>query len=174
MEPTILEGKIFQLLGCVFYGDPFHSAKEWSHENEIGKLWERYITLVMRKYPKILMKTSVDMNFSYELHLEPEEYADTKQYYVMVGMEITNIEEIPFEMFIKILPKTNYIVFTTTMEEKNKLGAYIYREWIPENGYEQAYAFIIQGYDGRRYKGLDDPNSEIDWYIPVREINNKE
>jgi len=173
MEPIIFEGKVFQLLGCVFYGDPFHSAEEWSYENEIGKLWERYIELSMRKYPLLLRKISVDSYIGYELHLEPNEYEETKKYYVMVGTEVNNIEEIPLEMFIKILPKTTYINFTTTIETKFEIGGYIYKQWIPENSYEQAFPYVIQGYDGRRYKGLDDPKSEIDWYIPVKKIIKK-
>ncbi len=174
MEPFILEDKSFQLLGCVFYGDPFHSAKEWSYENEVGKLWKRFIDLSMKKYSKLLSKISVNSYTSFELHLEPEEYEKTKNYYVMVGMEVNTLEEIPLEFFLKILPKTNYIIFTTKMKEKFELGAYIYREWIPENGYEQSFPFVIQGYDGKRYRGLDDPESEIDWYIPVKKIKVEE
>jgi len=169
MEPLILEEKSFQLLGCVFYGDPFHSAKEWTYENEIGKLWERFGKLSY-KYSKLLGKISTERNVAYEIHLEPEEFKKTKEYYVMVGMEVDNLDEIPLEMFIKIMPNSTYVVFTTTMEEKFKKGAYIYREWIPENGWKQSFPYILQGYDGARYKGLDDPKSEIDWYIPVKKI----
>jgi len=167
MKPIEIHEKAFRLLGCVFYGDPFHSAKEWSNENEIGKLWMRLHKLT-QKYSILIKSIITDLNVGYELHLEPEEYKITKKYYVMVGMEMNNIEEIPLEMFVKILPKTRYVKFTTTIEEKFKIGAYIYNTWIPEKGYEQAFPFIVQGYDAKRYKGLDDPNSEIDWYIPVK------
>jgi len=173
MEPTIIEDKTFKLLGCVFYGDPFHSAEEWSYENEIGKLWERFMELSMKKYSLLLTKISVDYNIGYELHLEPKEYANTRKYYVMVGTEVSNIEEIPLEMFVKILPKITYILFTTTIENKLEIGGIIYKQWIPENGFEQAFPYIIQGYDGKRYKGLDDPKSEIDWFIPVKKITKK-
>jgi len=169
MEPVILEEKIFKLLGCVFYGDPFHSAKEWSYENEIGMLWQRYMSLC-GKYAQLLKKISENFNTGYEIHLEPEEFKDTKQYYVMIGMEVNDLEEIPLEMFIKIFPKSNYVVFTTRMEEKYEMGAYIYREWLPENSWKQSFPYIIQGYDGTRYKGLEDPKSEIDWYIPVKKV----
>ena len=167
--PSILEDKIIKLLGCVYFGDPFHSAEEWSYENEIGKLWQRFGALSY-KYNVLLNKICVNNNIAWELHLEPDEFKETKNYYVMVGMEINNIEEIPLEMFIKILPKTNYLVFTSTMENKFELGAYIYKEWMPKNDYDQAFPYVLQLYDRRRYKGLEDPESEIDWYIPIKKM----
>ncbi|MHA2246827.1 MAG: GyrI-like domain-containing protein [Candidatus Hodarchaeales archaeon] len=167
MEPTILEDKIFRILGCVFYGDPFHKAVEWSYENEIGKLWQRFMKL-NGKYSSLLSKICVDRNIGYEIHLEPEEYKDTRKYFVLVGVEVKDIEEIPLEMFVKILPKTDYVVFTTTMENKLERGGYIYKKWLPENGYAQAFPYIIQLYDNRRYKGLEYPESELDWFIPIK------
>lgn len=167
IEPILVENKIFTLLGCVFYGNPFHKAQEWSYENEIGKLWERFGKLAY-KYSSLFKKISVDHNIAYELHLEPEEFTKTKQYYIMVGMEIVNLSEVPLEMFIKTLPKSDYVVFTTTIENKIEIGSFIYKEWLPSNNYEQTFPFILQLYDGKRYHGLEDPKSEIDWYIPVK------
>ncbi|MFW9904591.1 MAG: GyrI-like domain-containing protein [Candidatus Thorarchaeota archaeon] len=167
-EPIILENKIFRLLGCVYYGDPFHEAEEWSYENEIGKLWQRFMDLSFKKYARLLRKICVDNNIAYELHLEPEEYMNTKKYYVFIGMEVESGEEVPLEMFIKVLPKIDYIVFTTTIENKQEQGRYIYKTWLPENGLVQSFPYIIQLYDQRRYRGLEDPKSEIDWYIPVK------
>ncbi|MFX0205596.1 MAG: GyrI-like domain-containing protein [Candidatus Hodarchaeota archaeon] len=167
-EPIILENKLFRLLGCVFYGDPFHEAEEWSYENEIGKLWQRFMELSSKKYVRLLRKICVDNNIAYELHLEPEEYMKTKNYYVFVGMEVENSEEVPLEMFIKVLPKIDYVVFTTTLENKLEQGGYIYKTWLPENGLAQSFPYVIQLYDRRRYRGLEDPESEIDWYIPVK------
>ncbi|MFX0050026.1 MAG: GyrI-like domain-containing protein [Candidatus Hodarchaeota archaeon] len=169
MEPTILEDKIFKFLGCVFYGDPFHEAVEWSYENEIGKLWFRFMEL-HKKYFSLLKKISLDSNIAYELHLEPEEYMETRNYFILVGVEIDNIEEVPLEMFVKILPKTKYVFFTTTLENKFERGGYIYKKWLPENNYEQAFPYVIQLYDNRRYKGLEDPSSEIDWFIPIKNV----
>jgi AraC family transcriptional regulator len=167
MEVSILEEKSFRLLGCVFYGDPFHSAEEWSIENEVGKLWQRFGALTY-KYNLLMNKISLDTNIAWELHLEPEEFKETKNYYLMVAMEISSIDEIPLEMFINILPKTTYAVFTSTMANKFETGGYVYKEWMPRNGYEQGYPYVLQMYDRRRYKGLDDPKSEIDWYIPIK------
>jgi len=111
IEYKIIQERSFMFIGCVFYGDPFHSAKEWNIENEIGKLWKRYGEL-LRKNWSSLKEFLVDFNISYELHIEPKEYVETRNYYVFTGTEIREYEKVPLEMFIKILPKTRYLMFT--------------------------------------------------------------
>jgi hypothetical protein len=44
-EPKVTQKKRLQLLGRTYYGNPFHSAKEWNTENEIGKLLKRFENL---------------------------------------------------------------------------------------------------------------------------------
>lgn len=172
MEPVIIKDKIFTLLGCVYYGDPFHSAKEWTIENEIGKLWERFLQLSV-KYSGLLKRINKDPEVGFELHLEPEEYKETDKYYVMVGIEIIDTADlnVPLEMFLKILPKTTYIYFSTKVKGANTNVQNVYSDWIPEHGYEEIYPYMIESYHSDRYTSLDDPNSVIDWYIPVKKRN---
>ena len=40
--------KIF-LIGCSFYGDPFTGSAGWTEENEIGRLWNRFMNYVQNK-----------------------------------------------------------------------------------------------------------------------------
>ena len=171
LEPDIIPKKSFTLLGCVYYGDPFHEAAEWTYENEIGKLWMRFQNLYQR-YSFLLSKISIEPGVGYEIHIEPEEYKKTKQYYIFVGTEVSNFEEVPMEMFIKILPTTEYLKVTTKGDD-SKAVEDLFKKWIPEHNYEQAYPYIIQAYDYKRYKGLEDKTSEIDWYIPVKTIKMK-
>jgi AraC family transcriptional regulator len=142
-------------------------VKEWTIENEIGKIWQRFMSLA-GKYSSLLSKISTS-NTCYEVHIEPEEYKTTKNYYVFVGIEVASIKEVPLEMFVKILPATRYAQFTTKTSNKDA-GATIIREWLPHNGYVQVYPYIIEAYDSTRFKSVDDPESEIDWYIPVKEV----
>ena len=167
-EPQITQKISFQLLGCTYYGNPFHSAEEWTIENEVGKLWQRFMTLA-GKYASILSSISTNNNIGYEIHIEPEEYKTTKKYYVFVGVEVTNIKEVPLEMFVKILTETRYANFTTKVHDKDS-GAYIFKEWMPKKGYGQAYPYVIEAYDSRRFKGINDSESEIDWFIPVKKV----
>ena len=122
LEPEIISERGFTLLGCVFYGDPFHTAEEWSYENEIGHLWQRFMKLAF-KNSILLDRIRVDPEIAYEIHIEPEEYEKTKRYYVFVGMEISSIEEVPLEMFLKKLPISKYLVCTTKVSEPNAIEA---------------------------------------------------
>ena len=168
LKPKIISKRGFTFLGCVFYGDPFHAAEEWSYENEIGHLWQRFMKLAY-KYSILLDKIRVGPQIGYEIHIEPGEYEETKRYYVFVGMEVSSVEEVPMEMFVKTLPVTKYLVCTTEVSEANEIEA-LFKKWIPENNLEQAYPYIIQAYDAKRYRGLYDKTSEIDWFIPIRSL----
>jgi len=167
MKPQITRNLSLKLVGCVYYGDPFHHAKEWKIENEVGRLWQRFMSL-SQKYSSLLSRISAKKNVAYEVHIEPEEYRLTKNYYVFVGIEVTSIEEIPLEMFVKVLPETRYALFTTKLKDKH-LAEQVLEKWIPQNGLEQAYPYVIEAYDANRFRSIDDATSEIDWYIPVKE-----
>lgn len=172
IEPDLVENRIFKFLGCVFYGDPFHSKPGWTKGNEIWLIWERFQNLT-RKYSTLLSKVAKDLGTGYEIHIEPEEYKSTKNYYVFVGIEVEEILELPLEMYLKILPKINYIKFTSMMKSKENIGGYIYREWMPENDYTQAFPYVIESYNSKRFRSVDDPESEIDWFIPIKKKSKK-
>ena len=161
MEPKILEKEKIVLVGMVFYGDPFKNQAGWSQENEIGKLWKRFVAR------EKTIKNRVG-NGGYEVHIEPKEYEETKNYYVFVGVEVEKVENLPLEMFTKILPATKYAVFT--LKEKQITSNWqdkIYKEWLPKSGYEEAHKFTIEYYDDR-FKGIDNTESELDVYVPIK------
>lgn len=166
MEPALTEKKKLQLIGCSYYGNPFHAAKEWDIQNEIGKLWQQFMNLAV-KHQNLLSKAGTNP-LAYEVHIEPEEYKTTKNYYVFVGMEVGDIKEVPLEMVLKILPETRYLKFTTKVANQDA-GVAVFREWMPQNGYVQAYPYVIEAYDSSRFKSVEDGESEIDWLIPVKE-----
>jgi len=43
MEPTIVERNQITLVGFGFFGDPFAASGGWMEENEIGRLWNRFV-----------------------------------------------------------------------------------------------------------------------------------
>ncbi|MFX0210236.1 MAG: GyrI-like domain-containing protein [Candidatus Hodarchaeota archaeon] len=168
-EPKIeiIEDKtLLRLVGCVFYGDPFHSAEGWSVETEIGMVWNRFLNLY-KKNKKLILKHQVNPDISYEVHIEPEEYKETKKFYIFVGVEVKELENIPLEMYLKILPATMYAKFTFQGNNIFKGGNYIYQEWLPQSIYQEAYPFLIQAYDQTHFKGLDNKKSELDYYVPI-------
>lgn len=169
-EPTkveIVDRREMILIGCVFYGDPFHSAKGWSAENEIGLTWQRFNKL-FEKNKDLIQKHRTDPNVTYEIHIEPDEYKVTKRFYIFVGVEIKKLDKIPLEMFVKILPQTKYAIFTFKGKNMFSGGQYIWNEWLPKSNYVEAYPFLIQKYDEMRFKGLENDDSEIDYYVSVK------
>lgn len=153
-------------MGCVFYGDPFHSSEEWNTENEIGLLWNRFIKSCHDNADLIQKEAIGDL--SYEVHLQPEDYNETKKFYVYVGIEVRELKRMPLEMFCKSLPATQYAVFTFKGEEMFSGGEYIWNEWLPDSDYEESYPYMALAYDKKRFFGLQDKESEIDFYVPIK------
>ena len=172
VEPIIIDEKIFKLIGVVYYGNPFHSAEPWSPKNEIGNTWNRFFGLYM-KYKEFLDKIRAGNEIGYEIHIEPADYDLKRKFHIYVGLEVINFDFLPLEMFVKTLPKSRYVKFTTKIQDRDRCEN-MFWEWMPKNGYVQAYPYILQGYDSKRYKGLDDSNSEIDWLIPINTIGGEE
>lgn len=158
--------KTLKLVGCVYYGNPFHSSDEWSVENEIGILWNRFFRLY-QIHADILQEEAVN-NFAYEVHIEPDDYKKIGKFYVYVGIEAKKMEKMPIEMFCKALPTTKYAVFTFKGEDMFKACEYIWDHWLPRSDYDEAHPFMVQAYDKNRFNGMDNPESEIDFYVPVK------
>jgi predicted transcriptional regulator YdeE len=166
MEPKIIERGPTSLVGMDFYGDPFSGGKGWSRENEIGKLWQRFSSFWDAKQSQI--EHVVDPNVGYEVHIEPEEYQETKHFYVMVGVEVSRIGVVPLELSFRVLPPTTYAVFTLRGKEiTSNWQTRIFKEWLPDSGYEEAHRFLIEYY-GPSFKGMDDPESELEVHVPIR------
>ena len=159
-----VERCILNLVGCIFYGDPFHSRKGWDTENEIGLTWKRFMDL----YQKHTIDNRIHKRTIYEVHIQPDDYKETKKFYVYVGVEVGKIEKMPLEMFGKVFPATMYAVFTFKGKNIFRGGEYIWQDWLVNSDYEEAYPYVILAYEEGRYFGLDDENSEIDYYVPVK------
>jgi len=159
--------KTLKLIGCVFYGDPFHSKEGWNVENEIGLLWKRFMNLY-EKYKDIIERHRINEKVAYEIHVRPKDYKETKKFYVCVGVEVTKLDEMPLEMCGKIFPSTMYAIFTFKGKDIFRGGKYIWQKWLPNSNYEEAYPYFIEAYDEARFHGLDNEDSEIDYWIPIK------
>jgi AraC family transcriptional regulator len=167
MEPKIVERGKTMLAGMVFYGDPFAGGEGWSQENEIGKLWGRFNAFWDENEAAVRHVVSPSVGF--ELHVEPAEYAETKCFYVMVGVEISKLEDLPLELSVKVLPAGTYAIFTLRGSEiSSNWPDAIYKGWLPRSGYTEAHKFTVECYDGERFRGVKDPESELDIWVPVR------
>jgi predicted transcriptional regulator YdeE len=169
MEPIeILEKPQTLLVGLSFFGDPFATSAGWTEENEIGRLWNRFMTY-MAAHPHQI-KHLVNREQAYEVHLEHEETLEKGYYEVFVGMEVTQIEDVPIELLAKILPPAMYAVFALKGQQITSDWDRIIGQWMSDAGYERAYPYGFELYD-RRFKGLDKiEESELDVYVPVKKL----
>lgn len=166
MQPRIMEKGTTLLAGMDFYGDPFAGGEGWSQENEIGRLWGRFNRFWEAHEAEI--GHVVNGNVGYELHVEPAEYPETNCFYVMVGVEIAELGELPLELSVKVLPAGAYAVCTLRGPEiRSNWPDAIYKGWLPESGYQEAHQFTVECYDGERFKGVEHPESELDIWVPV-------
>jgi predicted transcriptional regulator YdeE len=103
---------------------------------------------------------------AYELHVQTE--AQPPMHFAMAGVEVTKIEDLPPEMFAKVLPAGTYAVFTMKFVDG---FAVVYERiwaWLAESPYtNDPFAYDIQRY-GPRFVSPEDPESELDIYVPVR------
>ncbi len=110
---------------------------------------------------------------SYELHIGTDEYEETHEYYVMAGVEIEAdaLASMPEVSFAKVLPPQTYAVFTLKGEAMtSNWGDAIYQHWMPESGHKETASITIEVYDGDRFKSFDDPDSELDVWVPLRKV----
>lgn len=166
MEVKVIDRDQIMLAGFSFYGDPFETSAGWTEENEIGRLWVRFMTYCSN-HPQFGQHFDVETT-NYELHIEHDETSTKGFYEVFVGVQAESLEHVPFDVLVKILPATQYAVFTLSGEEiTSDWNRMIYNEWLPGSGYKVTHPYSFQLYDSR-FKGLDKiEESILDVYIPV-------
>jgi predicted transcriptional regulator YdeE len=167
MEPTIVKRNQIILVGFSFFGDPFASSDGWTEENEIGRLWNRFMAYMAQHSERIKHITNPEV--WYEVHIWHEETAAKGHFEVFVGAEVEQLENVPIEVSVKMLPPIKYAVFTLKGKQiVSDWSRTIYSEWMPGSGYQEAYAYMFQLYD-QRFKGLENLDaSALDVYIPVK------
>jgi AraC family transcriptional regulator len=165
MPPKITQKRKIILVGMDFFGNPYEKAGGWSEQNAIGQLWKRFENFYQNKKDPI--KHSVSES-GYELWIDFEEEKETKNKYIFVGVEVEKIEDLPLELIAKILPETRYAVFTLKGQKIKSDWSLIWKKWLPDAGLETSFDFMIEYYDSQRFKGMDNPDSELDIYVPIR------
>ncbi len=167
MEVRILAERPLLLVGLDFFGDPFALSGGWTEENEIGRLWKRFMAY-LEAHPQRI-KHVVSEGVMYEVHVGHPETDETGQREVFAGIEVTCLEDVPVELVVKALPAVEYAALTLCGEEiVSDWNQMIYQGWLPGSGYESAYDYLIECYD-ERFKGLEQiADSTLEVYVPVR------
>jgi len=165
IQPVVCEKKQIILVGMSFYGDPFDSRAGWDDENEIGHLWVRFNKfLYAHKKEKIAAYPPF-----YEVHIYTDETDEKGKFEIFVGAEAdpAQIEKLPIELCVKVLPETQYAIFTFKGEEITSDWEKLLHDWLTTSEYESPYSYNFQYYD-ERFKGMDRiAESVLDVYVPV-------
>jgi predicted transcriptional regulator YdeE len=152
LAPRIVERPELILAGVVASGPDVSQM-------DFHGLWMRF------QSESVNIKHQVD-GAAYELHVQTE--AQPPMHFAMAGVEVTKIEDLPPEAFVKVLPAATYAVFTMRFADG---FAGVYERiwaWLAESPYTaDPFAYDIQRY-GPRFASPEDPESEVDIYVPVR------
>ncbi len=155
-------GKL-KLVGCSFFGDPFHSESGWDEKNEIGLLWKRFMRLYS-KHSEYFGKAQVDKNLMYEVHVKSDN-KKTSEFSVFVGVKVESFDDIPVGMLAMVVPPSTFARFTfkvTELDHENEIPAEISEAKLKQNS-----DYLIQVYDSSKFRGFEDKDSEIGFLVPV-------
>lgn len=154
MVPEFVRLEKMFLVGMTYYGDNEHG--------EIPALWGRFGARMNRI-------TNKKGFCAYGLCIEPDDYEETGKFQYIAALEVESLDTIPLEMVGKVLPAADYAVFTHKGPVTGLRETYekIYGTWIAETDMEVIKGYDFELYDDR-FKTPDDPESEIDIYIPIR------
>ncbi len=160
MEPEIIEKGEFEIVGL--------KCKTSLSDNRVPALWQEFIKRwgEIKNLAKPGEAYGVCLN---EMQYDYREFTDETEFTEIVGAEVTDSENIPEGMLTYTVPKSKYAVFT----HKGKLDSlkntydYIYGVWIPASKYEVGTNCDFEFYDSR-FKGIDNPDSEMFIYIPIK------
>ena len=166
MEPKIVERGPMTLVGFSFFGDPFAESGGWTEENEIGRLWNRFMAYLAEHRDAIRHVKEADV--AYEVHVESAETASKGFREVFVGVEVERLADVPVELLVKILPAATYAVFTLQGEEIASDWSMRIGEWLRRSTYQAVGTYGIQRYD-ERFRGVEDlAASELEVYVPLK------
>lgn len=164
MEPVIVEKDRITLVGFGFFGDPFRLHGGWSEENEIGRLWGRFMAYLAQHAGEL---ASVEPNVAYEVHIDSAERERTGEYEVFVGVAVATLAVVPVQALVKILPPATYAVFTFAGEQIVGDWSKEVAGWMARSGHQYAHPYSFERYD-ERFKGMDRiGESLLDVYVPI-------
>ena len=167
MEPRLIDSGPMTLVGLSFFGDPFRLHGGWDQENEIGRLWARFMATYAQR--EVEIRHVVDPSVMYEVHIEHGETAQTGEFEVFCGLEVARLGKTPVELVAKVLPATQYVAFCLRGAEIASDWNQMMTDWLAQAGYQCAFPYGFQRYD-ERFKGMEDmEGSVLEAYVPIKQ-----
>ena len=155
-------------MGLSFYGDPFEFHAGWDEENHIGRLWKRYMEY-LSGHPDVFNNLGKPDGM-YELCVYNEESREKGLLEIFVGMACSpqDVANIPVDLLVKVLPDTQYAIFTFSGEEISSDWEKVLQDWLATSGYQSTASYNFQYYD-ERFKGMDRlAESVLEVYVPIK------
>ncbi len=159
MQPRVVELPEFTVTGFEIYGN--------LEKNNYSKAWQKISN------EEHFIDASCQGDFSYGIELYQKE-AKAKWHY-LAGCEMLDpldfSEKMGVELSTRVIPKNRYVVFTyngeITLKRMGALYSYIFKEWLPQNGYQPAGYYNFERYDDR-FRGAKEARSEFELFVPIR------
>jgi AraC family transcriptional regulator len=136
-------------------------ARDVSSSSEIAALWQEF-TAGEKAIEHVVE------GVGYEVQTYPEGHTAGQPFYCFVGVEVRTAGDLPPAMVARPLPAGRYAIFThRSAEGFDRINREI-DQWLEDGAYKPAHDFSVQVY-GPAFRGMDDPTSEIEMWIPVAE-----
>ena len=148
MEPSIIDREETIFVGVVSEGE------------DIYQLWQTFDFHVKE------IKHKID-GACYELHTYPEDPQSGNAPEYLVSVAVTAVEDVPEGLVVRRLPAGRYAVFTHRLANGGFTGCNdTMNAWLKNGTYKLSPNASIQVFDAR-FKGPDNPESVIDFLLPV-------
>lgn len=156
LSPTFIELGEKKVVGCAIYTS--------GTQTDFPNIWDVFMKRI-KDIPNVLNPT---VNYAVEFY--GTEFMSESKWFYMPCVEVSSFDEIPMIMVAKSIPAARYAVFKHVgiVSGIPDLYSRIYKEWLPSSDFELAFDFDMELYD-ERFTEMDDPESVMEIYIPVRE-----
>ncbi len=106
---------------------------------------------------------------TYEPGFITNDFTEETVFTTIAGVEVSEISSIPEGMTSRIMPTQKYAVFVHkgSLDNLRHTYEFIYNTWAAKSEFEIAEADDFELYD-ERFNPMDDENSEIDIYVPIK------
>lgn len=160
MEPKIVEMDEIKLIGM--------SCKTSLANNKVPELWQSFIPR-MAEVPNRTNQSIALGVCQIESNFDFRDFGEDSVFTEISGVEVSNFNNVPEGMVTHTIPASKYTVFTHkgNVEGLKKTYDYIYGVWFPKQKYEIAQMDTFEYYD-ERFISPEDPNSEMDIFIPIK------
>jgi AraC family transcriptional regulator len=155
METRIINLPAMRVVGMAYVGK--------NENEEIYTMWGDFIP----RFDEVQGKICPDV----KLGVCGDAQEDGSFRYV-AGFQVEADAPVPEGMTTFDVPAATYVVVTqhgVLSDERHGLHAavnYVYREWLPQSGYQRAATPDLEWYD-QRFTGVDREDSEMDVYTPI-------